>query len=308
MRKLIKVLGFRFLALFLFSIGISFTANGQVGTSPQIVKGLAGDPYTQVTVPTLSSRVTDLTGTLTPTQMESLEQKLTSFESSKGSQIAVLIVPTTKPEEIEQYSIRVTDKWKLGRKGVDDGILLLIAKDDHKMRIEVGRGLEGALPDVYARRIIGDVIAPFFKQDQYYGGINAGLDQIIRIVNAESLPEPHVNAGYGADGNMEGLLLIAFMFSLFLGSILKNILGKSLGGIATGGIVGFLAFLMTGLIGIAIIAGLVGLIASMMGGLGGRGGPIFIPGGGFGGRGGLGGGGFGGGGGGFGGGGASGGW
>ena len=120
-----------------------------------------------VAIPTLSTRVTDLTQTLSQAEQMQLEQKLAAFEAKKGSQIAVLIVPSTQPEDIAQYSIRVTDAWKLGRKGVGDGVLVLIAKDDHKMRIEVGRGLEGAIPDLYAKRVITETIAPKFKQGDF---------------------------------------------------------------------------------------------------------------------------------------------
>ena len=134
--------------------------------------------------------MTDLTETLTPDQTAKLEQKLAAFEARKGSQIAVLIVPTTQPEAIEQYSIRVAEQWKLGRKGVDDGALLLVAKDDRALRIEVGYGLEGALPDAIAKRIIEDIIVPRFKTGDFYGGIDAGVDAMIKVVDGEPLPPP----------------------------------------------------------------------------------------------------------------------
>jgi uncharacterized protein len=270
-------------------------------------------------IPVLKQHVTDLTNTLNPSQITELEKKLNEFEQRKGSQIAVLIISSTQPEAIEQYSLRVVEKWQLGRKKIDDGILLLVAKDDRRMRIEVGYGLEGAVNDVTAKRIIAEKITPFFKEGQFYEGINAGVDQLIKVIDGEALPPPPVRkqaSGVQDDSDIEGVLLIAFMMSLFIGNILKSILGKTLGGLTTAGVVGFLAFLITGIIGIAIIAGLIGFVASLLGGLGGRGGPIIFPGGGgfgggsFGGRGGgFGGGGFGGGGGGsFGGGGSSGGW
>ncbi len=148
--------------------------------------------HAEVSVPPLKTRVTDLTGTLKADQREALEAKLASFENRKGSQVAVLMVPTTQPEAIEQYSIRVAEQWKLGRKGVDDGILLLIAKNDRKMRLEVGRGLEGAIPDAIAKRIVSDVIAPRFKEEDFYGGIIAGVDRILRTIEGEPLPPPKV--------------------------------------------------------------------------------------------------------------------
>ncbi|MDD2776709.1 MAG: YgcG family protein [Gallionella sp.] len=146
--------------------------------------------YAEVSVPELKQRVTDLTETLNAAQIQTLEAKLAGFESKKGSQIGVLIVPTTQPETIEQYSIRVVEQWKLGRKGVDGGVLLLIAKNDRKLRIEVGRGLEGGLNDATAKRIIAEIITPAFKQGDYAGGIAAGTDSIIKVVNGEVLPPP----------------------------------------------------------------------------------------------------------------------
>ena len=144
----------------------------------------------EVPVPPLKTRVLDLTATLDAQQLQTLEKTLKDFEQRKGSQVAVLIVPTTKPESVEQYAVRVEEIWKLGRKGVDDGVLLLIAKDDHKLRIEVGYGLEGALPDVTAKRIIDESIAPHFKRGDFYWGINAGVDQIVRVIEVKSCRHP----------------------------------------------------------------------------------------------------------------------
>ena len=143
-----------------------------------------------VAIPTLKARVTDLTATLTAEQTAALESKLAVFEQRKGSQLAVLLVPTTEPETVEQYSIRVVDQWKLGRKGVDDGVLLLIVKNDRKLRIEVGRGLEGALPDAIAKRIIDEYLVPPFKKGDFNGGINAAVERIIKVVDGEPLPAP----------------------------------------------------------------------------------------------------------------------
>src|SRR5580704_7653936 len=143
-----------------------------------------------VAVPPLSGRVVDQTGTLSSGDIATLTQTLKDFETRKASQIAVLIVPTTEPETIEQYSIRVADAWKIGRKKVDDGAILLVAKNDHKLRIEVGYGLEGALTDVTAQRIIDEVITPKFKSGDFTGGISDGVDRIIGVVNGEPLPAP----------------------------------------------------------------------------------------------------------------------
>src|ERR1700733_9789199 len=141
-------------------------------------------------IPKLESRVTDLTGTLTAGQQAELEQKLADFEARKGAQIAVLLVPTTQPEEIEQYSIRVTDAWKLGRKKVDDGALLILAKDDHKVRSENGYGLEGVLTDAASNRIIEDTMVPLLRQAQYFAAIGAGVDQMMALIDGEPLPPP----------------------------------------------------------------------------------------------------------------------
>ena len=150
---------------------------------------LAGAPpvAAEVAIPPLRARVTDLTATLDDAQRQSLEQALAAFEARKGAQIAVLVVPSTQPETIEQYAVRVEESWKLGRKGVDDGVLLVVAKDDRRLRIEVGYGLEGTIPDVVAKRVIEEDIAPRFKQGDFYGGIRAGTERLMRLVDGESL-------------------------------------------------------------------------------------------------------------------------
>ena len=144
----------------------------------------------QVPVPPPGGRVTDQTATLTGEQKSALEQILRSFEDRKGSQVAVLIVPTTAPESIEQYALRVAEQWKPGRKNVDDGALLVVAKDDRTLRIEVGYGLEGALTDAACKRIISEIIVPRFRQGDFYGGITAGVDRILRVIDGEPLPKP----------------------------------------------------------------------------------------------------------------------
>src|SRR5580658_7678189 len=150
----------------------------------------SADVSSEVAVPPLTARVTDLTGTLSGAAVARIEAKLANFEAQKGSQIAVLIVPTTQPEEIEQYGIRVEDAWKLGRKGVDDGAYLIVAKNDRHVRIEVGYGLEGALSDAVSNRIVDEIIAPHFKQGDFDGGVESGVDKMIAVVNGEPLPAP----------------------------------------------------------------------------------------------------------------------
>ncbi|MDB5807011.1 MAG: hypothetical protein JWN73_4333 [Betaproteobacteria bacterium] len=278
------------------------------------VLALAPPAQADVLVPPLTGHVTDQTGTLTGDQKASLEATLTAFEAKKGSQIAVLLVPTTAPETIEQFSIRVVDKWKLGRKKVDDGALLLIAKNDRSMRIEVGYGLEGALNDATAKRIIAETITPSFKQGDFYGGIKAGVDSMIGVVNGEPLPPPTQsgqgasgstgNGGAGDGGGLDGYVTVLFILAVVVGGVLRSLFGRFPGALVTGGLTGVLAFFFLGGLGIAIVAGGIALVVTLFGGgigsmLGGYGG---------GGRGGGGGGGFSGGRGGFGGGGASGKW
>lgn len=159
-----------------------------------LVLSLALPARADVAVPTLTTRVTDLTGTLAPDRVRQLEERLSAFEARKGAQVAVLIVPSTAPETIEQFSIRVVDRWKLGRKGVDDGALLLVAKDDRTLRIEVGRGLEGVMPDATANRIIAEIIVPAFKSGDFAGGIAAGLERMLTVIDGEPLPAPKQGA------------------------------------------------------------------------------------------------------------------
>jgi uncharacterized protein len=257
----------------------------------------------EVSVPALTARVTDLTGTLTTEQQSTLETRLQALEAQKGSQIAVLLVPTTQPETIEQYSIRVVDQWKLGRKKVDDGVLLLIAKSDRKLRIEVGYGLEGALPDVIAKRIIAEDITPHFKQDDFYGGIVAGITRIDAVIQGEPLPAPPQQSN--GSTSIENYFFFLIFFALITGSILRRILGTFPGALVNGGLVGVSTLVLGGGVIFAIIFGIVAFFFALIkgGGSGFGGGGFGSGGGGF-----SSGGGFSGGGGGFGGGGASGDW
>lgn len=268
----------------------------------------------QVPVPPLTGHVTDQTATLTPEQQAGLEQTLQTFEARKGSQLAVLIVPSSEPETIEQYALRVAEQWKLGRKRVDDGAILVIAKNDRTVRIEVGYGLEGALNDATSKRIISEIIVPRFRQGDFNGGITAGVGQIIRVVDGEPLPPPTTPS---ADINLGQSFPVILLLALLVGAVLRSVLGRVPGALATSGAVGFIAWLVAGTTAFALVAGVIALLITLLagGGMGGRGaGGHYIGGyhGGLG-RGGFGGGGFGrggfsGGGGGFGGGGASGRW
>ena len=256
-------------------------------------------------MPPLTARVTDLTGTLSAAEQAALDSRLADLDTRKGSQIAVLIVPTVRPEAIEQFSMRVAESWKLGRKGVDDGVLLLVAKDDREVRIEVGYGLEGAIPDATANRVIDEFILPRFREADFAGGITAGVDRLIALVDGEPLPEPQ-RARSPAVG-LENLLPLVFILSLVVGGVLRRLLGQFPGAVATGVIAGAITWLLAGILGLTLLMALVGFFVGLTGGGGGRwsshsrGGLGGGLGGGFGG-------GFGGGGGGFGGGGASGRW
>jgi uncharacterized protein len=276
----------------------------------------------QVPVPPLTGHVVDRTGTLTPEQQSAIEQTLRTFEARKGSQIAVLIVPSCAPETIEQYSLRVAEQWKLGRKNIDDGALLAVAKNDRSLRIEVGYGLEGALNDATCKRIISEIIAPRFRQGDYYGGIAAGVQRMLGVIDGEPLPAPKRNPSAGGSGILS-FAPILFIVLLIAGRLLRSLFGRLPGALVTGGIVSTAAWWLVGAVSIALIAGVIAFLYTLMSagmgvpGVGGsRGG---FRGGGFGGGGSFGGGfsgggaggfggGFSGGGGSFGGGGASGGW
>lgn len=148
----------------------------------------------QQPVPKLAALVTDQAGMLDAGQRQKLEAVLTDYQTRTGSQIAVLTVNTTEPEQIEQYSIRVADAWKLGRKGIDDGVLILVAKDNpaalRRLRIEAGRGVQGVLTDAKSKQILQDVIAPYFRNQQFYEGLVAGVGAVATLLNKEQFPAP----------------------------------------------------------------------------------------------------------------------
>lgn len=210
-----------------------------------------------VDVPKLSSRVTDLTGTLNSSQVQALETKLAAFEQKKGSQIAVLILPTTQPEDIAEYGIKVADLWRIGRKGVDDGVIFIIAKDDRKMRLEVGYALEGVIPDAIAKRIIAETVTPYFKAGDFPGGINAGVDQLIGLIEGEKLPEPPASGQVNqSDIDVNGWIFALFG-GLFAGSMLSSMFGRVAGGLLAGLGSSFIASLFLGFGLGAIIIGII---------------------------------------------------
>ena len=261
----------------------------------------------QLTVPPLTAYVIDQTGTLTVEQKAALEQTLTAFEARKGSQLAVLMVASSAPEGVEQYALRVAEQWKLGRKKIDDGAILVVAKNDRAMRIEVGYGLEGPLNDLTSQRIISETILPRFKGQDFYGGITAGVEQIIRVVDGEPLPASGTRSRQSL-GDVQQYAPMLFILALTVGGVLRATLGKVAGSLVTGGVVAVMAWFVVGAISMALVAGVLALFVTLLGGgMLGRGLGGYY--GGAGGRGGGGhGGGFSGGGGGFGGGGASGRW
>jgi len=210
----------------------------------------------EVAIPLLKSHVTDLTATLSVSEVTQLEQKLAAFEKAKGSQVAVLIVPTTQPETIEQYSLRVAETWKLGRQGIDDGILLLIAKNDRTLRIEVGYGVEGALPDAMAKRIIAEIIVPRFKAGNFVAGIDAGIEAIFGLIKGESLPPPSTQHSAGNSTGTHILLdnSIPILIGLIvLGRMLQALLGRLVGAAVTSIGVGFIGWLFSSSIVAAIL-------------------------------------------------------
>ncbi|MBL8250076.1 MAG: TPM domain-containing protein [Candidatus Competibacter sp.] len=253
-------------------------------------------------VPALTERVIDRTGTLSAAERQALEAKLAAFERERGTQIAVLMVPTTQPEDISSFANRVANTWKIGRREIGDGLLIVVAKDDRQMRIEIAKALEGPVPDLAAARIIDQQMKPRFRAGDFAGGLDAATDRLIGLVKGENLPIPEPQDSLSAgqlpiDGI--GLLIFLFFGIIMVGSLLRSLFGKVLGPLFTGAAAGGLTYLLTASLIFGVLAGLMGLFVSFLSAAStvGRRGPVFIPGGGWGG--GFGGGGFGGGGGGF---------
>lgn len=329
---------FRRLAARLLALLVLLVLGPVLAPSSGILASLSSTARAQMAVPPLQGRINDLTATLTPPQREALERKLAQFEQRKGSQIVILMLPSTQPEPIEAFSIRVAEAWKIGRgrlssattaNAIDDGVLIVVAKDDRRMRIEVGYGLEGAIPDAIAKRIISEHMTPRFRQNDFAGGLDAAVQALIARIDTEVLPAPQQGQAGPSSANatelsQDGLLsallpviLVAFFIGLVASQILGRFLGASLGA-GVGAYAG--ASVITSWIWLAPVALILFVLILLMGGarrrgvrsVGGRrsSAPWVIPGGGLGGGwgGSGGGGGFSGGGGGFGGGGASGDW
>lgn len=215
-----------------------------------------------VAVPPLVGRVVDQTGTLSSGDVASLNETIRNFEARKGSQVAVLIVPTTDGEAIEQFSLRVAETWKIGRKKIDDGAVLVIAKNDRHLRIEVGYGLEGALTDVTTKRLIDEEITPKFKTGDFDGGVSAGINRMIRLIDGEKLPAPEP-----PHWQHTGLFDVSDMFNPFLlipvflfGGLMRSVLGRLVGSVVSGGVVTLIAWFLFGSLIAALIAGVIAIV------------------------------------------------
>jgi uncharacterized protein len=230
-----------------------------------VVLGWVFPALALVAVPQLTGRVVDQTGTLSSGDIAQLTQTLADLEKRKGSQIAVLIVPTTDGEAIEQFSLRVAEAWKIGRKKVDDGALLVIAKNDRRLRIEVGYGLEGVLTDVTTKRIIDEIITPKFKGGDFAGGISAGVVKIIGLINGEKLPEPEPpHWDRPQDFNPDTLNPFWLFFAFVVSGILRGALGRLVGSILTGAFVAVLAWFLVGSMLAALLAGVLAFIFTLL--------------------------------------------
>ncbi|MEK7810767.1 MAG: YgcG family protein [Pseudomonadota bacterium] len=233
---------------------------------------LCGTAQAEVAVPKLTQRVTDLTATLDTSQIQALDTRLAAFEAAKGAQVVVLILPTTQPEGIEQFAIRVADVWKLGRKGVDDGVLLLVAKDDRKLRIEVGYGLEGALTDAAAKRIVAEIISPAFKRGEFYAGIDAGVSAILGVVEGEPLPQPTQRSAQGGSAETDSfsqMLGIGFVIFMLGNILLRQLFGRLSSGLLVGAAIGVLVWFTLLSLAWAAVAGLAVFVLSLFFGAGG---------------------------------------
>ncbi len=254
----------RWICMLLMFFGLSALVQAAEAFSPSSAS------TTLVQIPALQSAVTDLTSTLQPDELAALNQKLTQFAQQSGSQIAVLILPGTQPEDIAQFGIRLAEAWKIGRDKQDDGVIVIVAKQERKMRIEVGYGLEGAIPDVVAKRIIREQMAPAFKQGQFYAGLNQATDTLMTLIQGEHLPAPDQAAQASHGGHWSTWLPILMFAAIVLGAILKGIFGAFPGSVLTGGALGLLAGWLGATVLIMALVALVSCIFVLaMGGSGG---------------------------------------
>ena len=227
------------------------------------VHAAEGDPQP---IPKLDKRVIDLTATLSAADEARVAARLKDFEAQKGAQIAVLIVGTTQPEAIFDYSLRVAEAWKLGRKGVDDGVLFVIAKNDRKMQILTGPGLQGTLTDAMSKRIISEIVGPKFRAGDFAGGIDQGVEKMIAVLQGEALPPPQKKRVAVHSVNYQGFLMLGLVAALVVGPLLRSLLGRFLGATGTGAVTGAAAWLLAGGMVFPIVAGgVIFLVVLMMG-------------------------------------------
>lgn len=218
-------------------------------------------------VPPLTARVTDLSHTLSAAQARQLEARLAAFEAERGAQIVVLLVPTTRPEDIAAYANRVFNTWKPGRAGIGDGVLIVAAMQDRALRIEVARALEGAIPDLLAKRVIDEVLTPHFRQGDYAGGLTEASERLMALIRGEGLPAPSRAPQHAADEtDWMNLLVLLFIVLPVAGSILRRMLGHKLGTLVTGGLIGLVAFSFTASLLIAALAALAGMLLTFVAG------------------------------------------
>jgi uncharacterized protein len=234
---------------------------------------LAADVSEPIAVPKLTGRVVDLTGTLTAAESDDIAGRLKAFEQAKGAQVAVLIVPSIGPEPIEDFALRVTDSWKLGRAGVDDGVLFVIAKQERKMRIQTGRGVQGVLTDALSKRIIAERVSPRFRTGDFHGGILVGVESIMKAIEGEALPPPAKNAGKKVDvvSSFENFFWLAFFVVPVVGMILRSLVGRFLGAALTSGATGLAAWLLFGSLFFGVVATLIAFVLVLFAGTPGTG-------------------------------------
>jgi uncharacterized protein len=231
---------------------------------------LAAKAQDVLPVPALTARVMDSTGTLDAARRQALEARLAAFEEARGAQVVILMVPTTAPEDIAAYAQRVGDSWKIGRKDVGDGLLLVVAKNDRKVRIETTKTLEGAIPDLAARQIIDRAITPRFREGDFAGGLDAAVEQIIALISGENLPAPAPMTGSSSNQGFNWTDIAVFLFfAVPIGArLMAAVFGRKLGSMVTGGAVGGLAWLFTSSLLIGGIAAVAGAAVALMVGLG----------------------------------------
>lgn len=238
-----------------------------------LVLGLAGAGLAQgqsglQPVPPLQARVTDLSGTLDAAQRQRLEDKLAAFEQERGTQIVILLLPSSQPEDIAAYANRVFNVWKPGRQGVGDGLLILVATQDRKVRVEVARTLEGAIPDLAAKRVIDEVLTPAFRQGDFAGGLEQACERFMGLIRGEALPAPAATRGALQKEEVDWINfgVLVFIIVPVLGSVARRILGHKLGTLATGGVVGYVAFSFTASLLLAGVAALLAMVLTFLAG------------------------------------------